>query len=245
MVGRAGPQEATSTAGQHRVMADFEDLQWGPVENPSHDLGIDLFSPGSGRTTIRPQRDRDGAGEVRGPDVLQRRPGIPCRRRHAAWLVVPGARCHALRGLGAARSATPPRAAPPGHEDLLLGARDKRCSRFDRPRFQDPRSSEPAGHRREPRRPSGGCRNGKGRRPVARHLIHRRCARSSAWAGTSLRDADTAPTRATSERVIRLQPASRPRGSNRSNSHRSPPRPRPLRQGRMQSPTRIGGIGCG
>ena len=24
-------------------MADFEDLQWGPVENPYHDLGVDLI----------------------------------------------------------------------------------------------------------------------------------------------------------------------------------------------------------
>ena len=39
----AGSQEAKSTAGQSRVVADFEDLQWGPVPNPYHDLGVDLI----------------------------------------------------------------------------------------------------------------------------------------------------------------------------------------------------------
>ncbi|GAA2236259.1 DUF4365 domain-containing protein [Streptomyces indiaensis] len=40
---RSSQQEATGSAGAHRVMADFEDLGWGPVENNQHDLGIDLF----------------------------------------------------------------------------------------------------------------------------------------------------------------------------------------------------------
>ncbi|WP_437109656.1 DUF4365 domain-containing protein [Streptomyces sp. enrichment culture] len=40
---RSSRQEATGSAGAHRVMADFEDLGWGPVENNQHDLGIDLF----------------------------------------------------------------------------------------------------------------------------------------------------------------------------------------------------------
>ncbi|MFC8246910.1 DUF4365 domain-containing protein [Streptomyces chartreusis] len=40
---RSSRQEATGTAGAHRVMTDFEDLGWGPVENDQHDLGIDLF----------------------------------------------------------------------------------------------------------------------------------------------------------------------------------------------------------
>jgi hypothetical protein len=43
MVGQAGSQESMSTAGQHRVMAAFEDLQWGPTPNPFHDLGVDLI----------------------------------------------------------------------------------------------------------------------------------------------------------------------------------------------------------
>ncbi|MFF0018080.1 DUF4365 domain-containing protein [Streptomyces sp. NPDC005374] len=40
---RSSPQEGSGSAGAHRVMADFEDLGWGPVENSQHDLGIDLF----------------------------------------------------------------------------------------------------------------------------------------------------------------------------------------------------------
>ncbi|MGD6757230.1 DUF4365 domain-containing protein [Streptomyces sp. BH105] len=40
---RSDEQEATGSVGAHRVMADFEDLGWGPVENSQHDLGIDLF----------------------------------------------------------------------------------------------------------------------------------------------------------------------------------------------------------
>ncbi|MFD4318966.1 DUF4365 domain-containing protein [Streptomyces sp. NPDC058548] len=40
---RGSQQEATGSAGVHRVMGDFEDLGWGPVENNQHDLGIDLF----------------------------------------------------------------------------------------------------------------------------------------------------------------------------------------------------------
>lgn len=40
---RSSQQEASGSAGAHRVMADFEDLGWGPVENNQHDLGIDLF----------------------------------------------------------------------------------------------------------------------------------------------------------------------------------------------------------
>ncbi|WP_256338461.1 DUF4365 domain-containing protein [Streptomyces sp. KS_5] len=40
---RSSQQEASGSAGAHRVMADFEDLGWGPVENDQHDLGIDLF----------------------------------------------------------------------------------------------------------------------------------------------------------------------------------------------------------
>jgi hypothetical protein len=40
---RASTQEQTGSAGVARVMADFTDLAWGPVENSRHDLGIDLF----------------------------------------------------------------------------------------------------------------------------------------------------------------------------------------------------------
>ncbi|MFI8419941.1 DUF4365 domain-containing protein [Streptomyces sp. NPDC085479] len=40
---RGNGQEATGSAGVHRVVADFEELGWGPVENNQHDLGIDLF----------------------------------------------------------------------------------------------------------------------------------------------------------------------------------------------------------
>jgi hypothetical protein len=40
---RASQSEQTGTAGISEVMADFERLGWGPVENPRHDLGIDLF----------------------------------------------------------------------------------------------------------------------------------------------------------------------------------------------------------
>ncbi|MGA4980336.1 DUF4365 domain-containing protein [Streptomyces cinereoruber] len=40
---RASTQEQTGSAGVSRVMADFTDLAWGPVENSRHDLGIDLF----------------------------------------------------------------------------------------------------------------------------------------------------------------------------------------------------------
>jgi Domain of unknown function (DUF4365) len=40
---RASQQEQISSAGVSRVMADFADLNWGPVENVRHDLGIDIF----------------------------------------------------------------------------------------------------------------------------------------------------------------------------------------------------------
>ncbi len=40
---RASKQEQTGSAGVSRVMADFADLNWGPVENTRHDLGVDIF----------------------------------------------------------------------------------------------------------------------------------------------------------------------------------------------------------
>ncbi|MYV40192.1 DUF4365 domain-containing protein [Streptomyces sp. SID1328] len=40
---RGSEQEQTGGAGVSRVIADFTDLGWGPVENTRHDLGIDLF----------------------------------------------------------------------------------------------------------------------------------------------------------------------------------------------------------
>lgn len=43
MARRASESEQTGTAGISEVMGDFERLGWGPVENPRHDLGIDLF----------------------------------------------------------------------------------------------------------------------------------------------------------------------------------------------------------
>ncbi|WP_406281474.1 DUF4365 domain-containing protein [Streptomyces sp. NBC_00209] len=40
---RGSEQEQTGGGGVSRVVADFTDLGWGPVENSRHDLGIDLF----------------------------------------------------------------------------------------------------------------------------------------------------------------------------------------------------------
>lgn len=40
---RASPQEQTGAAGANEVSSDFERIGWGPVKNPEHDLGTDLF----------------------------------------------------------------------------------------------------------------------------------------------------------------------------------------------------------
>ncbi|GMV30140.1 MAG: hypothetical protein AMXMBFR59_22650 [Rhodanobacteraceae bacterium] len=40
---RAPKQESTGTSGLSYVKGDFEAIGWGPVENPSHDLGTDLL----------------------------------------------------------------------------------------------------------------------------------------------------------------------------------------------------------
>ena len=40
---RAPESEPTGTAGANEVSANFERINWGPVPNPSHDLGTDLF----------------------------------------------------------------------------------------------------------------------------------------------------------------------------------------------------------
>lgn len=40
---QASQQEQTGSAGVARVMADFADINWGPVENVRHDLGVDIF----------------------------------------------------------------------------------------------------------------------------------------------------------------------------------------------------------
>ena len=40
---RATEQEGTGTSALSYVRGDFERIGWGPIENPSHDLGTDLF----------------------------------------------------------------------------------------------------------------------------------------------------------------------------------------------------------
>lgn len=40
---RAQRTEQIAESGVHRVMARFEDLGWGPIENKPHDLGTDIF----------------------------------------------------------------------------------------------------------------------------------------------------------------------------------------------------------
>lgn len=40
---RAPKQEASGTSALSYVKGDFEKIGWGPIENPSHDLGTDLF----------------------------------------------------------------------------------------------------------------------------------------------------------------------------------------------------------
>lgn len=40
---RAPKNESVATAGQNEVIANFERIGWGPIPNPFHDLGTDLF----------------------------------------------------------------------------------------------------------------------------------------------------------------------------------------------------------
>lgn len=43
MTMRASPTESTGTTGQSEVRAAFSRIGWGPVDNPQHDLGTDLW----------------------------------------------------------------------------------------------------------------------------------------------------------------------------------------------------------
>src|SRR5258705_4041147 len=43
MAKQASVQEAVGRAGQSRVTAQFEELNWGVASNPYHDLGTDLW----------------------------------------------------------------------------------------------------------------------------------------------------------------------------------------------------------
>ncbi|MGI8791623.1 MAG: DUF4365 domain-containing protein, partial [Acidimicrobiales bacterium] len=43
MTMRASESEQTAAAGQNEVKAHFERIGWGPVDNPYHDLGTDLY----------------------------------------------------------------------------------------------------------------------------------------------------------------------------------------------------------
>lgn len=43
MAKQASVQEAVGTAGQSRVTAQLDELGWGVVSNPYHDLGTDLW----------------------------------------------------------------------------------------------------------------------------------------------------------------------------------------------------------
>ncbi len=40
---RASPQGQSGPQGQSEVKAEFEALGWGPLVNPEHDLGTDLY----------------------------------------------------------------------------------------------------------------------------------------------------------------------------------------------------------
>ena len=55
---RASYQEQTGGAGVSQVKVKFQKIRWGPVENPSHDLGTDLFV-----------QARDTRGFSRGPTL--------------------------------------------------------------------------------------------------------------------------------------------------------------------------------